>query len=250
MKTTKKLAVANQKGGVSKTTTVVNLAGALAKSNYKILIIDLDPQGNVGHIFNHNSLYSSKNIFLNEDCKPVKTNIENIDIIPADRSLSDISHLLSSDIDKQFKVKDFIKNLTAYDFIIMDTPPTIGSFSTAALIAANYVLVPVSTNYLTIKGSDDLIQSIQKVKTRLNPSLEFLGACITMHDKRTVLSSEILKKTQNTFKDKCFKTIISKTILIEEAQVQKKPVVFSSPKSAVAKEFMTLSEEIIGATHE
>ena len=239
----KTIAILNQKGGCGKTTVAYNLAGALAFGK-KILLIDLDSQGNLSKSLEYDSTHTAKDIFTGSSPVPCRTNVSNIDLIPADKTLSAITHEITADIDMQFRLREYLSTLIDYDLVIIDTPPTVGGFTLAAMIAANYFLIPISTNFYTTHGTSDLMETIAKVQKRLNPNLKMLGACISIHDKRTVLANEILTQTQKRFNGKTLNSIISKSIKVEEAAVNRSPVVYSFPKSQTAKEFKALANEI------
>ena len=239
----KTIAILNQKGGCGKTTVAYNLAGALA-SGKKILLIDLDPQGNLSKSLTYESTHTAKDIFTNSNPTPSLTSLSNISLIPADKTLSAITHEITADIEMQFRLKEYLSTLTDYDLVIIDTPPTVGGFTLSAMIAADYFLIPVSTNFYTTHGTSDLMETIAKVQKRLNPNLKMLGACISIHDKRTVLANEILTQTQKRFNGKTLNSIISKSIKVEEAAVNRSPVVYSFPKSQTAREYKALANEI------
>jgi len=242
-----RIVISNQKGGVGKTTTVINLSGALAKQEKKVLLIDLDPQGNLSKSFLETvpGDKTTLNIFNQQSIKPIKTYNKNIDIIPCDNSLSSIISKMTSDIDTIFLLKDFVKTQTNYDIIMFDTPPTLMNLSLSAMVSCDFLLVPISTQYYSMQGTNEILQSFIKVKNRFNQKMEFLGALISMHDKRTAMANDILKEIKSEFKDELFKSIIPRTIKIEESQVNKKTVIDLFPESEVSKQYLKLSEEII-----
>ncbi|HMB00439.1 MAG TPA: ParA family protein [Spirochaetota bacterium] len=238
------IAVVNQKGGCGKTTMVQNLAGAMAFNGKKVLCIDLDPQANLSKSFNWQTDNRVKNLYAGLECSPVQTDIKNIEIIPADKGLSSLLSMIVSDFSVQFMLKDYLEKITGYDLVLLDTPPAIGGFSFSAVLAADYFLVPVSTNYFTTQGTNDLLAGMNKVRQRLNKELKFLGACISIHDRRNALANEILESTASTFNPNFFNAVIHKAVRVEEAQVNKKPVVEMFPGSVTAKEYVCLAGEI------
>lgn len=247
------LAVANQKGGVGKTTTSINLAAALAQKGYKTLLLDLDPQGNASLSFLdpeqiQHSIYEA----LVEDNKTLAdavhaTSVKNLDLLPARINLAKFESKLIGDIDSHFRLKDRLKSVAGkYKYIIIDTPPTLGLLTVNALVAATHLLVPIQSSYFALEGTDDLLETVEKIRARPNPDLEFLGVVITIHDKRTVLGRDIRGHIQEVFGKKVFKTIISRSVRLEESPAYKEPIFTFAPHSTGALQYYKLSEEVIG----
>ncbi len=242
------IAVANQKGGVGKTSSVYNLAGALSLLGMKVLCADSDPQGNLATSFElKENLGTIKDVFLGKDVVPsTVANIPNLDVLPADRSLSGIAGEMLTNFDLQFLLRDYLKKISKdYDFILIDTPPALGGFSTAGILAADYFLIPLSTQFYSLKGTSDLLDTLDKIKTRLHPDLKFLGALVTMHDKRTALANEVMEQIKKQFGEKLFKVSISRTVAIEESQVKRLPVVYSHSDHMAAREYKALAQELM-----
>ncbi len=247
------LAIANQKGGVGKTTTAINLAAALAQKGFSTLLVDLDPQGNATLSYlDPEQLNLSVYETLVEDNRTLKdavhkTNIKMLDLIPARINLAKFESKLLGDIDSHFRLKDRLKPLSRdYQYIIMDTPPTLGLLTVNALVAATHLLVPIQSSYFALEGTDDLLETVEKIKARPNPSLEFLGVVITIHDKRTVLGRDIRNHIKEVFGTKVFRTIISRSIRLEESPAYKESIFSFAPNSTGALEYYKLSEEVIG----
>ncbi|MBL8993774.1 MAG: ParA family protein [Spirochaetia bacterium] len=240
------IVVTNLKGGVAKTTTAFNLAGALARQGKSVLAIDLDPQGNLSQSFEYQSGGSTTDIFLGNTPEPCETSVPRVTLVPADKSLSGLQAQLATDFDLQFRVRDFLAGLSGYDFFVIDTPPTLGSYSLAGALAATHALIPQSSQFFSIKGTSDVLDSLLKIKQRLNPGLVLLGVCITAHDRRTALGSEVIEKSKARLNGSVFNTVIHRTIKIEESQVARRPVVEMFPGSEVAKEYERLTAEILG----
>ena len=247
------LAIANQKGGVGKTTTSINLAAALAQKGSETLLLDLDPQGNASLSFlDPEQIQVSVYEALVEDGKAIKdavhkTNVKKLDVIPARINLAKFESKLLGDIDSHFRLKDRLKSIIgSYKYVIIDTPPTLGLLTVNALVASTHVLVPIQSSYFALEGTDDLLETVDKIKARPNPDLEFLGVVITINDKRTILGRDIRKHIHEVFGAKVFKTIISMSVRLEESPAYKEPIFSFAPHSTGALEYYKLSEEVIG----
>jgi chromosome partitioning protein len=247
------LAIANQKGGVGKTTTAINLSAALAQRGLPTLLVDLDPQGNATLSFLdpeqlHLSVYDAL-VDENRTLKDAvhKTNIKSLDVIPARISLAKFESKLLGDIDSHFRLKDRLKTLLHdYRYIVIDTPPTLGLLTVNALVASTHLLVPIQSSYFALEGTDDLLETVEKIKARPNPGLEFLGVVITIHDKRTILGRDIKNHIKEVFGSKVFRTIISRSVRLEESPAYKEPIFSFAPHSSGALQYYKLSEEVIG----
>jgi chromosome partitioning protein len=246
------IVVANQKGGVGKTTTAINLAAALAQKNFKTLLIDLDPQGNATLSFLDPKELALSTYELLVDTGVTAEHVirtsrdENLDVLGARISLAKAEVKLVGEFDSHFRLKDKldpIKDL--YQYVVIDTPPTLGILTVNAFVAATHLLVPIQSSYFALEGTDDLLETYEKIRSRPNPGLEFLGVVITLHDRRTVLARDIHRQIRDVFGEKVFRTTISKSVRLEESPAYKQSIFTFAPSSSGATEYYSLSEEVI-----
>lgn len=246
---TQTIAVLNQKGGVGKTTTTINVATCLQKSGKSVLIIDLDPQGN-----------ATSGIGLQkEDCIQTTYSVITgggslaeaivevprlgIGIVPANSSLAAAETDLAGELMRESKLKEALTGVT-YDYILIDCPPALGLLTINALTAANYVLIPVQTEYYAMEGLSQLLSVIQRIRQGLNPDLELLGVIATMFDSRTSLSSQVLNELKKHFGDKVFDTVIPRNVRLAEAPSYGKTILEHDKWSKGARSYKQLAREI------
>jgi len=246
------IAIANQKGGVGKTTTAINLAAAFARHGKSVLLMDLDPQANSSLSFlDPQSVERSAYELLTDGQVPVEqsvyhSTVEKLDIVPARISLAKLEAKLVGDFDAPFRLKDRIEPFRRqYSVIVIDTPPTLGLITVNALVAASHVLIPIQSSYFALEGTDDLLETIEKVKARPNPGLELLGVLVTLHDKRTTLAREVYEQIQRVFGEKLFQTVITKSVRLEESPAYKESIFSFAPQSSGALEYAKLCEEVL-----
>lgn len=248
----KKLAIVNQKGGVGKSTTAVNLSAALVEMGVKVLLGDIDPQGNAtsGVGIDKSRLeYSIYDVLINEvDVREaiLETEIENFHILPANIDLAGSEIELVSMISRESKLKNVISRVDAdYDFIFFDCPPSLGLLTLNALTAADGILVPIQCEYYALEGLGQLINTFRLVQNNLNPELEIEGVLLTMYDARTNLSQQVIDEVMNYFKDKVYKTIIPRNVRLSEAPSFGQPITTYDSSSRGAQAYRDLAKEVI-----
>jgi chromosome partitioning protein len=246
------VAIANQKGGVGKTTTAINLSAALALRGKPTLLVDLDPQGNssltyVDHRSIERSIYDAlvdPTCELKDIVRP--TGHPHLHVAPARISLAKVEAKLVGELDAHFRLKDRLDGVRdAYDYIVIDCPPTLGLLTVNALVASTHLLIPIQSSYFALEGTDDLLETVEKVRARANPALQIVGVVITMHDRRTSLARDIKGQIHKVFGPKVFKTLISKSVRLEESPAYKESIFSFAPDSSGATEYYRLSEEVI-----
>ena len=246
------IAIANQKGGVGKTTTAVNLAAAFALKNQRTLLIDLDPQANTTLTFFSpeeikGSIYdvlSDQRLSVTQVVHPTK--LANLCLVPAKIALAKLEGNLVAQFDAPYRLKDALGSAkNDFDLIVIDTPPALGIITVNALVAAHYLLVPIQASYYSLEGTDDLLETLERIRARPNPELQLLGVIVTLYDKRTNLARDIYKQVREVFGDKVFKTVIGKNVRLEESPAYKETIFSFAPDSTGAAEYAQLAGEVI-----
>ena len=245
------IVLANQKGGVGKTTTALNLAAALAYQKLRTLLVDMDPQGNCSISFlspvdiqeSMFDVLTDVRLPIDGLIKPTKT--PNLSLVPGRISLARIEQLMVGQFDAPFRLKDALVPVQPnFDYIVIDTPPALGILTVNAFVAGTHLLVPIQPSYFALEGTDDLLETFERVRARPNPELELLGAVITMFDSRTNIAQDSYAEIKKVFGKKMMRTQISRSVRLEESPAYKESILTFAPTSIGAKEFKKLAREV------
>ena len=248
------IAITNQKGGVGKTTTAINLSAAMADKGKKVLVVDIDPQGNTtsGLGIEKNELENTVYELMLGECSinecMIENVFENLSIIPTNVNLAAAEIELIDEDHKEYKLKnelDYVKD--KFDYIFIDCPPSLSMLTVNAMTASNTVLVPIQCEYYALEGLSQLIHSVNLVKRKLNPELDMEGVVFTMYDSRTNLSAQVVENVKEVLEHKIFDTLIPRNIRLAEAPSYGMPITQYDPKSTGAESYLKLAEEIIEA---
>ncbi len=253
----KVIALCNQKGGVGKTTTAINLATYLALSGKKILLIDIDPQGNAtsGLGINKHDIKHSVYHILIDDADPrsimIDTQVNNLSLFPSNLNLTGAEVELVSVLGREHKLKKALAGLLDdFDFILIDCPPSLGLLTINALSAANSVLIPIQCEYYALEGLGQLVNTVNLVKENINPSLEIEGVLLTMADYRTKLTTEVINEVKKFFSGKVYETVIPRNIRLAEAPGFGKPIALYDKASIAARKYEDFTNELLGIKKE
>jgi chromosome partitioning protein len=250
------VAVANQKGGVGKTTTTINLAASLAMAERNVLVVDVDPQGNLtsgfgqkGRAFPAGTVYHAlTSLEPTLDALPfiISTNIDRLQLIPADRNLTGAEIELVTLSGREERLRALLHPLRArYDYIFVDCPPSLGLLTLNALVAADAVLIPLHCEYFALEGLADLVGTMRRVRAALNPTLDIEGVLLTMFDERTNLGQQVATDVRNFFKEKVFRTVIPRNVRLGEAPSHGMPAIVYDVKSRGAEAYLALAREVL-----
>lgn len=247
------IAVANQKGGVGKTTTAVNLSACLAQLGKKVLLIDIDPQGNTTSGLGHNKYDLKQCVYdalINDapiDQLIIPTNFENLSLLPATIQLAGAEIELVAVISREAKLKRALdKAKHRFDYVLIDCPPSLGLLTINALTAAHAVLVPIQCEFYALEGLSQLMNTIQLVQKHLNPALTLEGVVLTMFDARTNLSIQVVDEVKSHFRNKVYSTIVPRNVKLSEAPSHGQPIITYDPRSKGAEVYLELAKEVIG----